>query len=222
MQTKKILFVIAACAMLFSQSCKKSDSNDNGLSQDINNIISQDIINNLESRGMTINKGNTPPNITNIVIASPYTLLSPYSTTDFWQPGQVIGDYKYRFSGQADNKVMLDYKNTGNSDVANGLGSFLSGSGNQFTLFSETVGVSGGVNYKSVTIISGELTATGVKNFQHSFVITQKTGDETNTVLIPVGTGRIWKDGDGMASFTSSYRPAITTNSDAGLASTGR
>lgn len=219
MYTKKLLLGITACAMLFAASCKKSESNDNGLSQDINKIVSQDIINDLQGRGMIINKGNTPPNVSNIVVASPYTLVSSYSDADAWRPGKVIGDYKYRFSGQVGDKVQLDYKNSAGSDAGNGLGSYLSGSGNMFTLFAEVEGVASGISYKQVLIISGEVTATGVKNFQQSLVITQKTGDDNNTVLIPVGAGRIWKDGDALASFTSVYRPS--GNASEGGASAG-
>lgn len=215
MYKKKIILGIAACALLFTLSCKKKDNNDNGLSQNINNIISQDILDNLQSRGMVINSGATPPNISNIIVASPFTLLSSYSDEDGWRPGKVIGDYKYRFSNQEGDKVQVDYKNSSNSDVGNGLGSYLSGSGNKFSLFAEVSGVASGVSYKQVLVISGEVATDGIKNFQQSLIITQKTGDDNNATLIPVGAGRIWKDGDGVASFTGSYRPAASSNDDA-------
>ncbi len=83
----------------------------------------------------------------------------------------------------------------------------MSGNGNFFTLFSETSNQIGSlVTYKAIEVISGEITSTGIKNFQIGFIIKSKTGDDNNTSVIAVGLGRIVKDGDGLAEKMSSYR----------------
>lgn len=219
MYKKSIILGAIACVMMLTFSCKK----DNGLSKNINNIISQKIIDDLQKRGMTINKGSTPPTLPAIVLASSFTLVSPYGAADGWSVGKVIADYKYRFSGQTGDQVKLDYKNSG-SDYATGMASFLSGSGNKFSLFAQVTGTSSEINYKSVKIISGEVTADGIKDFHEALVLTEKEGDESNSILMPVGAGRIWKDGDGLAETISTYRlnPAASTNSDAASNMSGK
>ncbi len=216
------VFLFGALAIL--GSCKKSDSGspDNGLSPEINNIISQDILNNLTNRGMVINKGTTPPNVTGIYLVNPFVLQSPYGPDDPWTAGQVIPDYKYKLYDQSGTTVKLDYKSTTGVDDATGLGSFISGSDKKFSLFAEVSGTASGITYKSVSIISGEMTEDGIKDFQYAFVYTEKNGDPNDNVLIPVGEGRIWRDGDAMAAITAVYLghvPAQLNPAEKGAAS---
>ncbi|MBS1781696.1 MAG: hypothetical protein JSS78_01385 [Bacteroidetes bacterium] len=216
---KKILnlFALSAIAIVVTMgSCKKKESNDNGLSSDINNIISQVIINDLQGRGMTINKGNTPPTISGVFLVSPFTLQNTYDG-DLWTVGKVISDYKYRFYDQSGANIKMDYKGVSVSDNAVGMGSFLSGSDNKFTLFAQSTGTASGVNYKNVSIISGEFTAAGIKNFQYAFVLTQKDGDESNSILMPVGKSRIWRDGDALAVPSSSFKMISSNGAPFGL-----
>ncbi|MBS1588116.1 MAG: hypothetical protein JST52_00735 [Bacteroidetes bacterium] len=216
---KKILnlFALSAIAIVVTMgSCKKKESTDNGLSSDINNIISQDIINDLQGRGMIINKGNTPPSISGVFLVSPFTLQNTYDG-DLWTVGKVISDYKYRFYDQSGTNIKMDYKGVAVADNAVGMGSFLSGSDTKFTLFAQSTGNASGINYKNVSIISGEFTASGIKNFQYAFVLTQKDGDEANAVLMPVGKSRIWRDGDGLAVPSSSFKMISSNGVPAGL-----
>lgn len=202
----KLLYSIALfIAIAILPSCKKEDNSGNGLSDKINAIVSQDIINNLQNRGMTINTGNTPPNIEGIVISSPYTLMSPYGADDSYYVGKVIADYKYHFYNQDVDEIKLDYKSN-SGDAGSGYASYLAGKDNKFTLFTQLSGTQFGIAYKHVAIISGEIGITGIKNFQFAFILTEKTGDDANAVLIPVGKGRIWFDGDYIAEATSTYR----------------
>ncbi|MEO8770381.1 MAG: hypothetical protein ABI402_09865 [Ferruginibacter sp.] len=207
---QKLFFAFFLALIVFTApSCKKDHDSGNGLSSKINNIISQEIIDELESRGMAINKGDQPPSIEGIYLANPYTLTSPYSSEDPWQAGHVIGDYKYKMYDQKGDDVKLDYKNASLSDIGNGVASFISGSSKKFSLFAQLTGVSSGISYKQVSIISGEITADGIKDFQFAFVLTEKGGDGSNSILIPVGKPRIWRDDSGIASTTSLYKQII-------------
>ncbi|MBO0933273.1 hypothetical protein [Fibrella aquatilis] len=182
---------------------------DKGFSSQIQQIVPQPIIDSLRKKGMVINEGLIPPQLAGIYLAQNYKLLSPYGPEDSYKLGKVINPYYYRFYGQnAANDITYDFTNNG-SDKGNGQGAFVSGNGTKFTIFSQDVGVSSSIPYKTLAVVSGELTTKGIKNFQYAFVMKEKTGDNNNNTLIPVGKSRIWIDEDGLAETTTYFPQAI-------------
>lgn len=215
MKTRSALHVTTLLALIslsvgLLSSCKKSSvpprDPTKGFSAEIQRIVPQSIVDDLRSRGMVINEGTVPPQIDGSFRASPFELLSPYGVKDSYEKGKIIGDYVYKFYGQnAKNEISYDFTNDG-SDTGTGKGAFVAGNGTSFTIFSEDSGVSRQIPYKTVAIVSGELTATGIRNFQYAFVMKEKTGDDDDETLIPVKAGRIWLDGNQLASRTSGGR----------------
>lgn len=194
-------------------SCQKetviADDPTKGFSPAIQQIVSADIIDNLRSRGMVINEGKVPPKIDGAFRVSPFKLLSPYGSNDSYIIGEIINDYVYKFYGQsATNGISYDYTNYG-SDKGTGKGAFMAGNGTSFTIFSEDAGSADGISYKTVAIMSGEVTTAGIRNFQYAFVLKEKTGDAGNETLIPVNAGRIWFDGDKLARPTNGARLGV-------------
>ncbi|GAB3542138.1 hypothetical protein [Spirosoma fluminis] len=205
------LLLLSGISVALTNCSKKEIVPQSGLSQDIRNIVPQTIIDDLRKRGMVINEGAKPPKLDGVIYADPYRLVSPYGPSDAWREGKVIDSYHYKFYGQtADNKITYDYTN--GSDKGKGNGAFVAGNGNLFTIFSEDVGVSKGINYKTVTIMSGEVTDKGVQAFQYAFVMTEKTGEDPTVEdkLIAVGNGRIWDDGDQLAEWASKFPQAVS------------
>lgn len=206
-KTKTILAALALIAVSsFAVSCKKK--NKSGLSDKIQSIISEALVDSLKKRGMVIHEGSTPPIVEGIYLLSPNELTSNFGPGDSWQPGRIIDDYKHKFYDQSGDEVKKDYKSSTGSDVGAGQGSYLSGSGNAFTMFTEDAGVSNGVAYKNVSVISGIITDEGIKDFQHAFIMTEKTNDDENNILIPVGASRVYKDSDGLAEIAPFYKPS--------------
>lgn len=202
---------------ILALACGKKETVDptKGFSEQIQKIVPQPILDSLQKKGLVINQGTVPPNIEGIFLCSPDVLVSPYGPEDGYKVGKVISDYKYKIYEQSADKltIKLDYKGVSVSDNGTGKGSFVSGNGNLFTIFSESTGTSGSlVTYKTVDVYSGEITSTGIKNFQYGFVMTDKTGDANNVSLIAVGKGRVYKDGDGLAEKVSTYRKAAIEN----------
>lgn len=199
------LVAVTLLATVLLAGCKKSSVDPSkGLSAKIQSIVPQAILDDMKAKGLVVNEGSQPPQLSGIYIASPYTLLSPYSAQDGWQKGKVINDYKFRFYDQVGDEVKLDFKQS--SETATGLGSFVSGFGNKFTIFAQTKGTQSGIQNTQLSVISGELGADGIIDFQFAFTFTEKTGDASNAVLIPVGKSRIWEDGDKLAGKTNSFR----------------
>lgn len=191
--------------VLFIASCGKKETVDptKGFSQQIQNIVPQTIIDSLKIKGMPINEGTVPPNIEGIFISSPHSLVVPYGKDDSYKVGDIFSDLIMKFSNQkADGSVNIETKNSGATST--GVGGFIAGNGNNFTIFAELNYVSGSVTAKQIRVFSGEITSDGIKNFYTTILIKEKN-DPSNT-LFPVGKSRIIKDSDGLASKTNSFR----------------
>ena len=199
---KKSSFAVLV-VILVIVSCKKNDSP--ALSEKIQNIIADSVVKAFEGRGLVINRGNKPPKVEGIFRAEPLELLSPYSAQDGYKKGRVIEDYLFKIFDQVNDEAKLDYKNEYNTDNATGQGTFISGSGSKFTLFSQSTGTSNSINYKMVSIMSGEVAGTGIKDMQFAVVLTEKDGDDVNILMIPEGKGRIWFDNDKIADKKNAY-----------------
>ncbi len=207
---KKLHYAVIAALLGLTLSCKKEEEVGKGFSENIQNLVSKEMIDELRSRGLNLNEGTTPPVIEGIYLSSPHELVSPYGEEDSYEAGYEFEDLKIRFSNQDQQNlsVKVDLKGSTNGT---GQGAFLAGSGNKFTLFSEIVshsedGDEDPYTATQIRIFSGELTDKGIKNLQTALIMKAKT--DPNDVLIPVGSGRIIKDGDGLAAKTNSFRIA--------------
>jgi hypothetical protein len=194
--------------MLSMSSCKKkADDPTTGFSEQINTIAPKAIIDTLRKNGMIIHEGRVPPTFEGIYLFDNNILVSSSLTSDDY--GDRYASYKYRFYAQ-DNQALtikLDYKAIGVFDEAQGKGAFVSGNGSRFTAFVQVKGSTHGVEYEALDVYSGEVTATGIRQLQKSFVMTKK-GSDPSEKLVPVGTYRIFRDDDGFSTLANSYRHA--------------
>ncbi|HET7117915.1 MAG TPA: hypothetical protein VFI29_15575 [Hanamia sp.] len=211
---KKILYLLfIGFAILESCSKKKDDTSDSsGLSQDIQNFVPQTLIDSMQTWGLVINKGKTPPMIDGVYNDS--ANLCTFDNSSYNYTGDYFANYHYKFHDQDNSKltIELDYNDiyAGGSDSASGAGSFISGTGNDFTVFTDVKGVTNGVNYEAITMYSGTITNSGIKNLQYSFYMKDK-GDDPDKKLIDVGSARIFKDEDGFSEKLSNndFRSAV-------------
>ena len=170
-----------------------------GLTDDIRNLIPNEYINTLKSLGLVIHGGNNPPNIEGTYHVSPMYLVK---TNSF---GGIIAESDnmiITFFDQNGLNVKIDYDMwTANGDMgASGLGSFIVGEGNRFTVFAEAVRRE--LSYTAITVeaFSGEITAEGIKNYQWAVIMVDDNGDPTGN-WIENGIGYVKRDGsvDGLA-----------------------
>ncbi|RYG38614.1 MAG: hypothetical protein EOO01_29585, partial [Chitinophagaceae bacterium] len=169
-------------------------------SKEILNIIPQKIIDSLRLQGMVINEGTTPPKIEGSYFADKANCF--FDSSNFPRLGIWRANYTYTLYNQnnTDLTLSIDYfAHPRNIDEATGKGSFISGSGDKFSAFFLTEGVSKEVPYKMIYIISGRKTADGVVDWHDCLRMMEKGDDPTNK-LIAVGGTRIFKEDDGLAS----------------------
>ena len=208
------VFCVAVSALFLMVSCSKSDSGEKqvktsgfNIPAEAKAIIPEELIGKMAANGMTINEGTNPPNIEGIFatgdLKMTYTSLGD---DDGYSVGQEIPSYRYKFYDQKGTKVKTDYINEWitSTERATGRGTIISGEGNKFTAYLDVNITNGEVKSRDVSVLSGEITPEGIKDFQYGFLKIEKTGDITGRV-VPVGTIRIWISKDKLAVKKQEY-----------------
>ena len=191
---------------------------DDGLTEDIRNILPDDILEKVKELGIEINGGNNPPNIEGTYFLSPLILVRS-NFADGHSPGHKYDDMEITLSKQDNAKqtIVMDYKQS--VQIGSGLGSFITGNGNKFTVYTPISGTFHGRPFKSVDIYSGEITSTGIKNLNHVLIMTQAASYSLlgpNTIRN--GQGRLFYDSDGFSErITQSNVPTLRSKSSSGV-----
>ena len=112
-------------------------------------------------------------------------------------------NYQYRQGGSINDKTEM----------------IVMGEGDKFTIFAVMNGsyTSFNATYKVAEIVSGTMTADGIKDFFSGSLMIEK--NDPDNQLMKVGTYRIFKDGDGLAS-PSSWSARSTERNSGGSGST--
>lgn len=200
MKKLHLLILVLALGMLFVGCEKEEDDNGsdkveaNGLSPEINDFLSEGIIEDMESLGMIINTGGNPPDIQDIFNASPFVLDSSNIASDY--PGMQFSDFRFKFYDQNndDLTVKLDYIN--GPENGSGLGSFIVGEGNKFTVVSEVTVVVYSDTASVAMVLSGELASDGINDFVYANFMIENNG---GSYFIENGEGRVIYDEDGFS-----------------------
>lgn len=189
---------------IFVTSCTKNASDffeynqgveENGLTREINELVSEEILEEMAAQGMPINRGGNPPELNGKFFSSVNTLLNSNVPSDF--VGQTFVDYTWNFYDQDNQKlqIMVDYEST--ADVGMGRGSFIVGEGNGFSVFVENVTTnSEGDKAQTFYCVSGTITDSGIKDFHLAFFMIDNFGNPSGT-YIDNGQGRVIYDSDG-------------------------
>ena len=174
----------------------------------IKNVIPDEIVDQIDEY-MPIHDGINPPVIEGQFVISPMMLV--YSTHGY-QPGDLFADKYVMFYNQDVINNTLDFRAAeefdDGSSSGTGTGAFISGEGDDFSVFfnveEETVYSGYTINTKKAVIFSGTKTNNGIKDLYYAFVMLEKSGDP-KSYLVPVGTYRVFKDKDGLSAFTNFF-----------------
>jgi len=188
--------------------------NEKGLTEDILDIIPDDYIEILKDFGFQVNGGNTPPNVESCYLAGVLELVDKnFSAGVAFQKNMYLTFYEQNnedLTVKVNYNVWGDHGELGTSTMdVKGLGSFIVGKGNKFTIFAESIRTEGNSRAKTVETFSGEITARGIKNYQWA-VIMIDNGDGNNGKWIGNGQAYVKKASNGFAVY-------VTPVVDAGL-----
>lgn len=146
---------------------------------------------------ITVYNGATPPNIEGEYFVEPNECV--YAEDNGFPVGSKAIPTYFKFLNQNMSDNTLDFQNQWEGGYESGEGSFISGSGNDFTVcFCNLDGVSNEVWTKGVKIISGTKTEEGIENLRYAFFLTDK--NDPYGQLMEIGIIRVFKDGSGLAS----------------------
>lgn len=163
------------------------------------------------SAHMPIYSGNTPPAIEGTYVLSPLVL---YYSSD-GQSLNNLADQFIRMTDQDTSKNTVMYEDKQASNYKEKTEMVVLGKDNNFTIFAVVPGYLGSVTYKLATIVSGTMTDAGIKDCHIALLMVEKN-DPDNQVM-KVGTYRIFKDEDGLATPTSwSSRSTVREGSGVG------
>jgi hypothetical protein len=152
--------------------------------------------------GIEINNGRNPPDIEGTYLAATLRLVNNTSAQ-----GKNIAeqwDMYVTFSGQNDTRLTIDANYTMQTEeepMSSGGASVITGEGNKFTVFMEGTRVESGYTAETVEVYSGEITGTGIKNFQWAVFMVDNKGDPLGH-WIENGAGYFKRDSDGFSEKT--------------------
>lgn len=159
---------------------------------DIEAVIPEEYVETM-SPYIPIYEGTTPPNIEGIWLVSPNELYyeSMGGTKDDYN---FAPDYIWFYNQTSDNRLNMDStQNLGDLSVAEGV--FVSGSGNNFTVYFNEYSVYDDSSWViTATLISGTKNVNSIKNMRKAFVILDKY--DPNDELMDLGEFRVLEDGD--------------------------
>ncbi len=218
-------FLLLIGCLLGLGACKKEKMAPDGLSQDIKKFVPDSTLNKLRAMGFPINEGKNPPSLEGIYLASPRNLVSTSVPDDSYQPGARFADQKLKVYAQNNQALTasLDFKefSTQNGQLLGkslGKGAFLAGNDASFTLFIQSEGYLLSNNnqdtsrYTFLDVYSGVVTTKGIQKFNNALLMLDDHGDPYDE-LIPINTGRLFKDGDELAEKQGTFRIAVSSAS---------
>jgi len=196
----KPIIVLSIAFIVCLSACKK-DKKDAGLGsnypKELNAIITPDMLSSLKAKGAVVYDGLTPPTINGIFLFEPSLCI--YDNSGANLKGAIFDSYEMKFSNQNTGANTIGYEyldvEAGVDAGADANATFISGSGNNFTVFAQAKGVASGIDVTKLEVISGTKSGTSLTNVQYSTYLVSKGSDPT-PLLAPVGTTRIFKDED--------------------------
>lgn len=213
--TTRFFIVILAFSVVFI-GCKKdkkeepSKVQENGLTAEINNLVPDSILNVMITLGMPVNGGGTPPDIAATYLASPFILKESNVPGDY--PGFTFADYRVTFYEQNSDNLTIKMNYLNGPESGTGLGGYIVGSNNSFTVFAEVNSTYSGYESRLVQVISGTLTSTGIDDFFYANFMIDNYGNPGG-VWIGNGEGRVIYDSDG---FSEKVTVSKSDNSETG------
>lgn len=195
----KYLFFIPFLTLLVLASCSKDEHecDSRGLTSEITDLVPEAILDTLDKYGFDIHGGMNPPDVSGSFVASPFVLEASNVPGD--PIGQSLLDYFVTFDNVDldDLELSLTYEN--GPETGSGIGSYLVGEGNKFSVFLKVdVTHTSGNHAEAITVISGAMSNDGIKDFRAAVFLIEDFNDPGN-YFIEIGQGRILRDGDGLA-----------------------
>lgn len=191
-------------------SCKKSNdlpaTTGENFPTPISNQISQSMVDSLRARGAKVYSGTTPPIVNGIYFMHPDSCI--YDNSPGGYTGTIFTDYKFRFSSQDNLTYSLTVEQKAipaGTLSTTPVSTYISGSGNNFSIFVLRTITPGGIEVQQFNVLSGTLTAGGIQNLQNILYVRSK-GSDPGFTYPAAGTVRVFVNGaPGLAATSATF-----------------
>lgn len=162
----------------------------------IEQVVPDDIRQKMEPY-IPIYDGTNPPNVEGCYFIDPFETV--YCEDNGYAPGERVSSYYIKLTGQSrENTINMEQCSSNFGSYSIGEGAFISGEGNNFTIFFNMIGTTHGIYTREATLLSGTKATGGIKNLRYAFVMVEK-GDDPGNQLMKEGVFRVFQDKDGMS-----------------------
>ena len=169
--------VLLGISVLLTMACVDVED---AIPRQVESFLSQEDILALESVGMNIYKGSSPPKIEGSYLL---TTLDVFYDDLNSKPPDAMAHYTYIFKNQIAGKISVSFSAPATNDSATDLGGYVSGNGDCFNVFVEIKGTDDQCNYTMPSIFTGCLTGNGIIEWQWGFVMGEKVGATCDKML---------------------------------------
>ncbi len=192
---KKLLYLLLVAFGIFAfSSCQKQ------VTPEIKQILPDNVMQSMIDMGMPINKGLNPPALNGTYHVSPFVLYASNISSD--EEGRSFADFDVTFYDFNSDDLSLKISYVNGPETGQGLGAYIMGSGNYFTVVAQmNLQYTNGDSAIVDMVFSGELASDGIKDFYYSNFMINNFGNP-NGVWIEEGQGRVIYDQDGFSEKT--------------------
>ena len=135
---------------------------------------------------------------------SPLVLYSTNIINDNYYIGEQISDLAVQFYNQDNTKLTVETSYINGPESGSGFGSFIAGSGNDFTVFAKVNAVSQGYPVIIVQVYSGTIGPNGIYNLFDAIFMIENYG--MDSIFMSNGSGRVFYDQDGFSETIPSLK----------------
>ncbi|MBI2593475.1 hypothetical protein HYW44_02425 [Candidatus Daviesbacteria bacterium] len=165
----------------------------------VNEFLSSNDVKEYEKVGMKIYTGNNPPNIEGLYKSDSLVVFYDKPFENAAPVGTEVSSYNHEFIDQKpDGTIKVLRKSTSGADVAAGIGGFISGDNNCFSIFVDVKDQGDQCITSEATIYSACKVEEGLGQLQAGFIVKENEGSGCGKT-VPVGHIRIITEDDGLA-----------------------
>ncbi|HBG23885.1 MAG: hypothetical protein A2X17_07105 [Bacteroidetes bacterium GWF2_41_61] len=202
--TAGVTYYVRAYATNSAGTAYGNELRANGLTEDINNLVPESIIDELKRLGMPVNTGITPPVVNGIYSLTQFVLKNSNITND-WANGTRFNDLRIRLYDQNNTNLTIKYEDvsinytTGaQTGTSSGTSAFIVGNGNLFTVFVRVISTRPtGESAELVYIVSGSMAGVNISALHWANFMLNNNG--YTTIYMANGSGRVFYDLDGLS-----------------------
>lgn len=187
----KLLVLFAALVVI---SCGEDETTPKTALSKINSVIPENYL--LTIRGLRIDTytGETPPDITGTYIISPNRLLGTNIPNDP-QVNSLFADYTVSFTNQNMSDGSISFTGSGGlGENDSSSSAVIAGSGNDFTVYGQSISVDGPNSIVLGVIFTGTIENGVIKDLKRAFIVIDDS--KGGSMSLKEGNGRVFQDAD--------------------------